>query len=81
MESCVRTVDFQMVLQVGADALGGCDDVDAEGREERGRADAGELQQLRRGDGARADEHLLVGCKRRELPTNGDALDAGRRGL
>ena len=47
-----------MVLQVLADAGQVVHDVDAERRELRGVADAGELQQLRRVDRAAAEDHL-----------------------
>ena len=47
-------VDAEMVLQVGADIGVGVHDGNAEALQQRGRADAGKLQKLRRVDRAAA---------------------------
>ena len=51
-------VDFEMVLQVFADSGQVDDGPDAEGFEQGGTADAGELQQLRRVDRSTAQNHF-----------------------
>jgi hypothetical protein len=54
----VLDVDLQVVLHVLADAREVVDDVDAEGAQFLGIADAGELEQLRGVDGAAAEDDL-----------------------
>ena len=53
-----------VVLQVGADALHVGDDVDAVLTQQIGRADAGQLQQLRRVERAAREDHLGVRARR-----------------
>ena len=59
-----------MILQIGADARHVGDHVDAEAVQQFARADAGELQQLRRVECAAGQDHLAAGTR-----------DAGRAAL
>ena len=56
-------VDLEVVLQVAADGRQVVDDVDAERSQVLGVADARQLQQLRRVEGAAAQDHL-AGARR-----------------
>ena len=57
----VLQVHLQVVLQVGADARKLVNDRDAEFAQQRPRAHARALQDLRRGDGAAAEQHFAAG--------------------
>ena len=56
----ILQVQLKVVLQVFADAGQVVDHRDVEAFEQFGRADAGALQQLRRGDGAAAHQHFFT---------------------
>ncbi len=60
----VDRADLQMVVQVRADARRIGDDVDAVSAQQLGRADARELQNLRRADRASREQHLAPRAQR-----------------
>ena len=68
-------VEIEMILQVAADAGQIVDHGDAGLFERVGGADAGQLQQPRRADGAAADDHLALGAQRLDA-VPGRCLDA-----
>ena len=66
-----------VILHMRADRLVGLDDLDAVLLEQRRRPDAGDLQQLRRVDGAARHDHLALGAQELRLATLAD-IDADR---
>ena len=70
-------VEIEVILQIAADAGQIVDDGDAGLPERIGGADAGELQQPRRADGAAAEDHLALGAQGLDA-VSGRCLDADR---
>ncbi len=75
--AAILEAHLQMVLQVGADAGDVGRDRDAVLPQQRGRAEAGELHELRRVEGAAGEDHLAIGARHMRRAAAA-ILDAGR---